>query len=129
MESNLLAEPPVEEQKNIGIVDKGIPILLKWKRVDEYICFILLNGVLQINFRQEHTKVDISIPTASISVIYKDNKLKSYSLRGLVDGGWDKFMEEKISHVKKIVEEWTSLKRKHENNVGFVPVKKINNNV
>uniref|UniRef100_A0A0N5BIZ1 Polo kinase n=1 Tax=Strongyloides papillosus TaxID=174720 RepID=A0A0N5BIZ1_STREA len=49
MEMDSLANPPVEERK-IGIVDGGIPILLKWKKHDGFICFLLSNGILQVTF-------------------------------------------------------------------------------
>uniref|UniRef100_A0A0N5BIZ2 polo kinase n=1 Tax=Strongyloides papillosus TaxID=174720 RepID=A0A0N5BIZ2_STREA len=127
METYLIAVQPSEEQEGIKVVDKGIPILLKWGRNDRCICFILLNGVLQVNFLEEHTKVIISVPTKSLSIIDKDNKLKTYSYRGLVNGRMDEFMKEKMSYIKKIVDEWTSLKRKHEDD-DVVLAKKSNNN-
>uniref|UniRef100_A0A0N5BED0 Polo kinase n=1 Tax=Strongyloides papillosus TaxID=174720 RepID=A0A0N5BED0_STREA len=128
MENNLLAEPPAEEHENIEIVDTGTPILLKWKRNDKCICFILLNGVFQINFLEDHTKFIISIPTSSISIIDKDNKLKTYCLEGLINGGVDAFTEEKMFYIKKVIDEWTSLKRRHEGNDDVVVAKKSNNN-
>uniref|UniRef100_A0A0N5BIY5 polo kinase n=1 Tax=Strongyloides papillosus TaxID=174720 RepID=A0A0N5BIY5_STREA len=128
METYLQAEQPSEEQEGIKVVDKGIPILLKWKRNDKCICFLLLNGVLQVNFLEEHTKVIISVPTKSISIINQDKKLKTYDVTNLSVHGWDEFMEEKMSYIKKIVEEWTSLKRKHGGDGDIVPAKRSNNN-
>uniref|UniRef100_A0A0K0F1X0 Serine/threonine-protein kinase PLK n=1 Tax=Strongyloides venezuelensis TaxID=75913 RepID=A0A0K0F1X0_STRVS len=128
MERNLLDKSPVEEQRNIKIFDKGIPILLKWKRDDKCICFLLFNGVFQINFLEDHTKVIITVPTKSISIIDKDNKLKTYNHRVLINGGMDEFMEKKMSCIKKVVDNWTLSKRKHENDDDVVPGKKLNNN-
>uniref|UniRef100_A0A0N5BJ84 Serine/threonine-protein kinase PLK n=1 Tax=Strongyloides papillosus TaxID=174720 RepID=A0A0N5BJ84_STREA len=128
MESNLVGKPPVEEQENIKIFDKGIPILLKWKRNDKCICFILLNGVFQINFLEDHTKIIIAVPTKSISIIDKDNKLKTYSHGVLINGGMDDFIKKKMSYIKEVVDQWTSLKRRHEGDDDVTPAKKSNNN-
>uniref|UniRef100_A0A0N5BJJ0 Polo kinase n=1 Tax=Strongyloides papillosus TaxID=174720 RepID=A0A0N5BJJ0_STREA len=127
MGSNLPAEPPVEEQEDDEIVDEGIPILLKWRRYNKCICFLLFDGVLQVDFLKEHINVIISEPTSSISIIDKDNNLRTYCSEELAFTGMDEFMKKKITYIQKVVEEWTSLKRKHEaDNDDVVPAKKCN---
>uniref|UniRef100_A0A0N5C4V2 Polo kinase n=1 Tax=Strongyloides papillosus TaxID=174720 RepID=A0A0N5C4V2_STREA len=124
LENGSSTDSPVEE-KEIKVVDGGIPILLKWKRDDNCICFLLFNGVLQVNFFEDDTKFIVSLPTKSISIIDKDNKLKNYCCDMLAAHGWDEFLEEKMSRVKRIVEKWLPHKRKHEDDDNSVPRKKI----
>uniref|UniRef100_A0A0N5BJ85 Polo kinase n=1 Tax=Strongyloides papillosus TaxID=174720 RepID=A0A0N5BJ85_STREA len=129
METDSLDNPPVEEQE-IGIVDGGIPILLKWKKDSESISFLLSNGVLQINFFDNHTKIIVSAPTESISIVGKDNRLKTYSIKKLSLIGLNEVMKRMVLYVMKVIEDWTSLKRKHEcDNDDVVPTKKSSNDI
>uniref|UniRef100_A0A0K0G289 Serine/threonine-protein kinase PLK n=1 Tax=Strongyloides venezuelensis TaxID=75913 RepID=A0A0K0G289_STRVS len=124
LESDSSAEAVIEK-KEIKVVDGGIPIVLKWKRDDKCICFVIFNGVLQVNFFEDGTKFIVSLPTKSISIVDKDNKLKNYCCSMLFRDGWDEFLEEKMSYVMKVVKEWLSHKRKHEDDDSSVPRKRI----
>uniref|UniRef100_A0A0K0FV71 Polo kinase n=1 Tax=Strongyloides venezuelensis TaxID=75913 RepID=A0A0K0FV71_STRVS len=129
METDSLPNRPVKE-KEIGIVDGGIPVLLKWKKDSESICFLLSNGVLQINFFDNHTKIIVSASTESISIIGENNRLKTYSIKKLSLIGLDKVMKKRVLYIMKVIEGWISLKRKHEgDNNDVVPAKKSNNYV
>uniref|UniRef100_A0A0N5BIZ0 Serine/threonine-protein kinase PLK n=1 Tax=Strongyloides papillosus TaxID=174720 RepID=A0A0N5BIZ0_STREA len=127
-ESNLLAEEPVKGQEEIKVTGDGIPILLKWKKDDKCICFVLLNGILQINFLDDNTKVIFSLPTESVTIIDKDNKLRNYWFKRLALDGWDEFTGEKMSYVEKVIDEWITLKRKYEDDDSAVPAKKPKSN-
>uniref|UniRef100_A0A0N5BIY9 Polo kinase n=1 Tax=Strongyloides papillosus TaxID=174720 RepID=A0A0N5BIY9_STREA len=129
METYLVADQPLDERERTKVIDKGIPILLKWKRNDKCICFLLLNGVLQVNFHEDHTKLIISAPTKSISIIDKDNKLETHWYKGVHLFGWNAFKEKKLSYVMEVVEEWISLEKKHEDDDSAVQAKTINNNI
>uniref|UniRef100_A0A0K0G283 Serine/threonine-protein kinase PLK n=1 Tax=Strongyloides venezuelensis TaxID=75913 RepID=A0A0K0G283_STRVS len=128
METYLVPEEPLDERERTKVIDNGIPIVLKWKTNDKYICFLLLNGVLQVNFLEDHTKVIISAPTKSISYIGKDKMLESYWYKGVRLFGWDD-LKEKIPYIMEVVEEWISLEKKHENDDSTVQAKNINNNI
>uniref|UniRef100_A0A0K0F210 Polo kinase n=1 Tax=Strongyloides venezuelensis TaxID=75913 RepID=A0A0K0F210_STRVS len=54
---------------------------------------------------RDHTKFIISISTSSISIIDKDNKLKTHSNGVLINSKMDDFTEEKMSYIKKVVGE------------------------
>uniref|UniRef100_A0A0N5BIY7 polo kinase n=1 Tax=Strongyloides papillosus TaxID=174720 RepID=A0A0N5BIY7_STREA len=115
------------EGQEIGIVDDEIPILLKWKKHDGYICFLLSNGILQVDFFDSNTKVIVSTSTNSISFIDEDNRLKTYSIRKLYLIGLEEVMKKKIPYVKKVIEDWRSHKRKHKEDDSVVLAKKSNN--
>uniref|UniRef100_A0A0K0G290 polo kinase n=1 Tax=Strongyloides venezuelensis TaxID=75913 RepID=A0A0K0G290_STRVS len=124
MEMNSLFNPPMEEQ-DIGIVDGGIPVLLKWKKYDGFICFLLSNGILQVSFFDSPGKFIVSGPTESISIIGEDNRLETYSIKKLSLIGLDEVLKKRILFVLKVIEDWTPLKRKHGcDNDDVVPAKK-----
>ncbi|CAB4040273.1 A Chain A, Serine threonine- kinase PLK1 [Paramuricea clavata] len=90
-----------------------LPYLRTWYRTRRAIVLHLSNGILQVNFFQDHTKVILSPCMAAITYINEKRNARTFSFKSMEKHGCCRELAKRMSYALDRVEELRTTLRNH----------------
>jgi len=81
-----------------------LPYLNNWFRTRHAICFHLTNGIVQINFFQDHTKLILCPLMSAVTYIDENREFRTYKFSALQEHGCTRDLSLRLSYATDVVQ-------------------------